>query len=308
MDRLQTLKIFLAVAEAESFAAGARAVGLSAPSATRGINALETELGVRLFTRTTRRVRLTDVGRDYLGEIRDILGRLEQADAAAAGAGETPKGHLRLTCPQEFGRIYIAPLLREFLDRYPEVSADVLMVDRVVNIVEEGFDMALRIGHLPDSGLAAVRAGQVRRVICAAPAYLELHGTPRTPEDLVHHRMISTAPLASGPTWRFGAKNAQTLRVPARLSLSSVAATIDAARAGWGLARVLSYQVGPDVAAGRLLILLQDHEPEPFPIHLVHVEGRRAAAKVRSFIDFAAPRLLQEPILSPGLSHGATVA
>ncbi len=297
VDRLQSLRMFVAVAEAESFAGGARTLGLSGPSATRGVNALEARLGARLFTRTTRQVRLTDVGRRYLAEVREVLAHLQAADESAAGAAGKPVGHLRITCPQEFGRIYIAPLLTGFLDVFPGMSAEVLMVDRVVNLVEEGIDVALRIGPLASSDLAAVRIGQVRRVVCGAPAYFAEHGIPRDPADLARHRLVATMPDGQARTWRFGPNGTRIVRVEPRLTVSSVAASIAIVRSGWGLCRVLSYQIGPDLEDGTLQTVLADHEPEPLPIHLVHVEGRRAAAKVRAFVDFAADRLRQVAVL-----------
>ena len=297
MDRLQSLKVFVAVAEAESFAGGARAVGLSPPSATRAVAALEAALGTRLFTRTTRRVRLTDVGRAYLHDVREALAQLQAADEAASGAALTPVGQLRITCPQEFGRIYVAPLLAEFLDRYPGVSADVLMVDRIVNIVEEGIDIALRIGPLPSSGLVAVRVGQVRRVVCGAPGYFAERGSPQEPAELSAHYVVSIAPLDAGRQWRFGIGGELTVTVEPQLSVSSQAAAIEIARRGWGICQALSYQIGPDLEAGTLRTVLEAWEPEPLPIHLVHIDGRRAAPKVRAFIDFAAERLRQTSVL-----------
>lgn len=297
MDHLQSLKVFVAVAEAESFAAGARALGLSPPSATRAVSALETALGARLFTRTTRRVRLTDVGRTYLHDVREVLAHLQAADEAASGTAQAPAGQLRVTCPQEFGRIYIAPLLTEFLDRYPGVSADVLMIDRVVNIVEEGFDVALRIGALPSSGLVAVRVGQVRRVVCGAPSYFAERGYPQAPAELAAHRIVSVAPLDAGRQWRFGTGGELTVKIEPQLGVSSQAAAIEIARRGWGICHALSYQIGPDLEAGTLRTVLEDWEPEPLPIHLVHIEGRRAASKVRAFIDFAAERLRGNAVL-----------
>ncbi|WP_110692582.1 LysR family transcriptional regulator [Salinicola halophyticus] len=297
MDRLQALNVFVAVAEAESFAKGARVTGLSAPSATRAINTLETALGARLFTRSTRRVRLTEVGRTYLGEVREILAHLQAADDIASGAANTPVGQLRITCPQEFGRIHVAPLLTEFLDEYPRVRADVLMVDRIVNLVEEGFDIAVRIGHLPSSELSAVRIGQVRRVICGSPSYFATRGRPQTPGDLASHRVVASGSTPPLDEWRLGRDGTQSVRVNPQLTVSSLAAAIDIARRGWGLCRVLSYQVGPDLESGTLQTVLEEHEPAPLPVHLVHVEGRRAAAKVRAFIDFAASRLRQIAVL-----------
>ena len=293
MDRLQSLKIFVAVAEAESFAAGARAVGLSAPSATRGINDLEAALGVRLFTRTTRKVRLTDGGRAYLDEVREILAQLKAADDLVAGAAHTPVGRLRLTCPQEFGRIHVAPVLTDFLDRFPGVKAEVLMVDRIVNLVEEGYDIAVRIGHLPPSSLMALKVGEVRRVVCAAPDYLKACGRPNVPADLARHRLIATSGTSSISLWRCGRNYETTVPIDPQLTMTSVAASIEVARQGWGLCRPLSYQVAADLSAERLKLVLEDHEPNPLPIHLVHHEGRRASAKIRSFIDFASERLLQ---------------
>lgn len=297
MDRLQSLEVFVAVAEAESFAAGARRLGLSAPSATRGVNALEARLGARLFTRTTRSVRLTDVGRRYLEDARHILAQMQAADDAATGAASNPVGQLRITCPNEFGRIYVTPILTEFLDTYAGVSAEVVMVDRIVNMVEEGFDLAVRIGELPSSGLTAVRVGQVHRVVCGSPAYLAAAGTPLTPADLLQHKVVSASPISPVSEWRFGGELRDVVRLRPRLAVTSVAAAIEVARRDWGLCRVLSYQVGPDLEAGRLVRVLQDHEPAALPIHLVHAEGRRAPAKVRAFIDFAKARLQSVAVL-----------
>ncbi len=297
MDRLQTLEVFVAVAEEESFAAGARRLGLSAPSTTRGVNSLEARLGTRLFTRTTRSVRLTDVGRTYLEDARHILAQMQAADNAATGAATNPVGRLRITCPTEFGRIYVAPILTDFLDLHQEVSAEVLMVDRVVNMVEEGFDLAVRIGELPSSGLTAVRVGQVRRMIVAAPDYLVRNGTPQKPSKLKEHQIIAAAPVSPTIEWRFGRDMQDTVKVKPRLNLSSVAASISVAKSGWGLCRVLSYQVGPDLQSGALVSVLEDYEPAPLPIHLVHAEGRRAPAKIRAFVDMARERLRSVPVL-----------
>ncbi|MDJ0919500.1 MAG: LysR family transcriptional regulator [Henriciella sp.] len=298
MDRIQSLEVFVAVAEAESFASGARALNLSAPSATRGVNALEQRLGARLFTRTTRRVRLTDVGRAYLEDARDILSQLQAADAAASGAATNPRGRLRITCSNEFGRLYVAPILTDYLDAFPDVTADVLMVDRVVNMVEEGFDVAVRIGPLPTSNLSAVRVGSVRRIVCGSPAYFKQNGIPQSPADLSSHQIVSAAPVSPGPEWRFGSDGRDVVRIAPRLKVSSVASAIEIVRQGWGLCRVLSYQVGPDLVSGRLQSVLENVEPDPLPIHLVHIEGRRAPAKVRTFVDYAKDRLRSISVLN----------
>ncbi len=234
----------------------------------------------------------------YLGEVRDILAHLQAADDMASGVANTPVGQLRITCPQEFGRIHVAPLLTDFLDEHPRVRADVLMVDRIVNLVEEGLDIAVRIGHLPSSELSAVRIGQVRRVICGSPDYFATHGRPQTPSDLASHRVISSGSTLPLDEWRFGRDETHSVRVNPQLTVSSLAAAIDIARRGWGLCRVLSYQVGTDLESGTLQTVLEDHEPASLPVHLVHVEGRRAAAKVRAFIDFAVPRWRRIEVLN----------
>ncbi|WP_299138193.1 LysR family transcriptional regulator [uncultured Tateyamaria sp.] len=298
MDRLQSLEIFIAVAEAQSFAEGARRMGLSAPSATRGVNGLEARLGTRLFTRTTRRVRLTEVGQAYLEDARHILAQVQAADEAAVGAATNPVGQLRITCPTEFGRIYVAPVLTEFLDLHPSVQADVLMVDRVVNMVEEGFDLAVRIGPLPSSGLTAVRVGQVRRVVCGTPAYFAKNGVPETPSDLRDHQIVSAGAASPTTEWRFGRDQQEAVRIHPRLSVSSVAASISVAKRDWGLCRALSYQIGPDLEDGTLQTVLDAHEPAALPIHLVHVEGRRAPAKIRAFIELAKERLRAKRVLN----------
>ena len=195
MDRLQTLEVFVAVADAESFTAGSRTLGMSAPSVTRGINALEARLGARLFTRTTRRVRLTEVGERYLEDARRILAELQAAEDGVSGAATRPTGVLRITCPTEFGRIHVMPLLMEYLEHYPEMRAEVVMVDRVVNMIEEGFDIAVRIGSLPSSGLSALRVGSVRRVVCGSPAYFAREGIPISLEALTTQRVIASLTL-----------------------------------------------------------------------------------------------------------------
>lgn len=298
MDKLQTLEVFVAVAEAESFAGGARTVGLSAPSATRGINALEDRLGARLFTRTTRVVRLTDEGRSYLEEVRAILADLQAADDAVSGAVGNPKGLLRITSPVEFGRLHVAPIVAEYLDLYPDVNASVMMLDRVVNLVDEGHDVGIRIGALSSSGLMAIRVGRVRRVICGSPDYFAKNGMPQTLEDLADHRLIVASNVTLTGEWRFGKLQDKVVRINPRLAVSSIAAAVEIARQGWGLVSVLSYQIGPDLRAGTLQTVLEDFEPEPMPIHLVHYSGRRVPAKVRGFLDLARDRLRQSPVLN----------
>lgn len=290
------MKIFVSVAETGGFAEAARRLHMSPPAVTRAISALEEDIGVRLLTRTTRSVKLTEAGGGYLDDCRRILTDMADADAAAAGAHGNPTGTLIVTGAVLFGQMYVLPILLDYLDRFPAVTGRSLFVDRFVNIVEEGVDVAVRIGHLPDSGLSAIRVGSVRRVICGAPAYFENHDMPRTPADLASHRIIGPTGAWISPEWHFGPDGKASVTVHPRLLCNTNEAAITAAEQGWGLTRVLSYQVEPALAAGRLMTVLDDHMEKPLPIHVVHAEGRRVAAKVRSFVDLAVDRLRANPL------------
>ncbi len=292
MDRFRELTTFVAVADTGAFNAAARQMNLSPPAVTRLVTALEGRIGARLFTRTTRHVALTEAGRRLLADATRILAELEEAEASAAGAHQSPRGELRVTAPVMFGQRHIAPILRDYLDAYPDVSANVLFVDRIVDLIDEGLDVAVRIGELPDSTLSATRVGAVRRVTVASPGYLAAHGRPETPEDLKHHRIVQPIGLLRGPEWVFVAGGeTQSVRLTPRLTVNTVAGALDAVRAGWGITHLLSYQAAAELAAGALVEVLQGFEDRQMPVHLVHSEGRRAAAKVRTFIDFASARL-----------------
>jgi DNA-binding transcriptional LysR family regulator len=288
------MEVFAAVAENGSFAKAARALHLSPPAVTRAIAALEDRLRTRLFLRTTRSVRLTEAGARFLADTQRILQEIGEAEETATGAHGAPRGILHVTAPVLFGRIYVAPLLRDYLDLYPAVTAHTLFVDRMVNIAEEGLDVAIRIGDLPDSSFTAIRVGAVRRVLFGAPAYFAKHGTPRSPADLADHKVISVESGASLFEWRFGQ---ETVRVKPRMIVNNLDTAIESALSGWALARTLSYQVAPHVAEGKLQIVLQEFEPKPLPIHVVHQEGRRASAKLRSFVDFIVERLRANPAI-----------
>lgn len=292
MDRYRAMQVFVAVAEQGGFAAAARDLAMSPPAVTRAVSALEDRLGTRLFLRTTRTVRLTESGARFLQDARRLLTDLEEAEAAAAGIHATPRGELRVTAPVMFGRLFVGPIVGDFLDSYPKVGARTLFVDRVVNLVEEGLDVAIRIGLLPDSSLIAMRAGTVRPVMVASPAYLASHGRPRHPTDLAGHRLIQALAIGTGPNWDFHEDGMPlSIRLPSRLSMNTNDAVIELVTRGWGLARLLSYQVASDVAAGRLEIVLPEFEGPPLPIHVVHQEGHRVSAKVRAFVDFMVERL-----------------
>lgn len=292
MDRFDAMRAFVCVAELQGFGAAARRLGLSPPAITRAVAAIEGRLGIRLFHRTTRRVRLTDAGERYLADARRILGEIEEAETVAAGAQAEPRGPLAVTASQMFGRRVVAPIMLSFLDRYPEVEGRLVLLDRVTDLIEEGFDVAVRIAPLPDSALSAVRVGEVRRIVCASPAYLKAKGSPQRPSDLTRHDGIAFAPITVGDPWSFGTGGRRVSASPRTLlQVNDTEVTIAAALAGRGFTRVLSYQVARELKSGRLKIVLEDFEPPPIPIHLVHLEGRRANARVRAFVDFAAQRL-----------------
>lgn len=279
------------VAEAESFADAGRQLHMSPPAVTRIVSALEDVIGTRLLARTTRSVKLTEAGAQYFADCQRLLADLSEAEAIAAGAYGKPTGTLTVTTSAMFGTMFVLPLMTEYLDLYPDVIGRGLFVDRVVSMVDEGIDVAIRIGHLPDSGLTATRVGQVRRVICGSPIYFEKHGVPISPSDLPRHRIIASTSAWTSLEWRFGVQKKSTVRVNPRLYCSTNEAAISAAASGWGLTRVLSYQIAPQLEAGELRTILSDYEEEALPIHVVHPEGRYASAKVRSFIDFAVGKL-----------------
>lgn len=307
MDQFETMRIFVAVADQHGFAAAARQLQMSAPMVTRAVAALERRLGATLLQRTTRQVRVTETGARYLADCKRILGELAEADAQARGAHVVPQGHLIVTAPVLFGRMHIAPLLLDFLQAHPQVTARALFVDRVVDLLDEGVDVALRIAHLPDSSLTAVRVGQVRRVVVASPDYLARHGEPQVPADLGAHRAVgSVITGGEAPPWLLAAEAGKPERLEQgpqprmQLTLNGVEVGIAAARGGHGLARALSYQVADELDAGHLRIVLAPYEPPPLPIYLVHADGRRAAAKVRAFVDYAVERLRAQPVLQAG--------
>ncbi|AIR64193.1 LysR family transcriptional regulator [Cedecea neteri] len=296
MDRWQAMKIFVKVAETESFAAAARQLHISAPVVTRAIAALEEVIGTRLFIRTTRTVKLTEPGLRYLNDCRTILTRIEEAEAAAAGSYATPSGILSVTASVLFGQKFVLPVITDYLDAWPTMRARSLFVDRQVNIIEEGIDVAVRIGHLPDSGLTATKVGTVRRVVCASPGYLEKYGTPLTPADLKNHRIASSDSAWASPEWRFAGE--QRVMINATLQCNNNESSIATAKTGWGLTRVLDYQIAPALRDGTLQIVLSDYELEPLPIHVVHTEGRHVSAKVRTFVDLIVARLRANPLLN----------
>lgn len=291
MDRWLAMRVFARVAESGGFAPAARQLDMSPPAVTRIVAALEETIGTRLLVRTTRSVKLTDAGARYLDDCRRILADIDEAEAAAAGSYAKPTGTLTVTASTLFGQLYVLPIITEFLDLHRAVSAHAVFVDRVTNLVDEGIDVAVRIGPLRDSGYRAIRVGAVRRVVCASPAYLERAGRPATPSDLTGHEIVASIAARGSNDWEFGTTQKIVATVVPRLSCNTNAAAISAAIEGRGLTRVLSYQVAPAIAAGQLVTVLDEHEEAPWPIHVVHGEGRRVTAKVRAFVDLAVERL-----------------
>ncbi len=298
MDRLHLMTVFVAVAEEESFAGGARRLSMSPPAVTRAIAALEARLGVKLLDRTTRYVRVTEAGGRYLDDARRIIADVDEADEASAGINAAPRGHLAITAPVMFGKMFVMPGVVDYLRRYPEMEVSALFLDRVVNLIEEGMDAGVRIGELPDSSMKAIGVGHVRRVVCASPAYLAQYGTPLTPAQLCAHTMVAPVNVSAKLEWKFAHRGqAQSVKIKPRLTVTSNDGAIEAARLGFGISRLMSYQVNPYLESGELVAVLSEFETARVPIHVVHREGRYASAKLRTFVDLMVARLRAEKSL-----------
>ena len=300
MDRLYLMTVYVAVAEEQGFAAGARRLGMSPPAVTRAVAALEKRLGVKLLDRTTRHVRVTEAGQRYLDDARRIIAEVDEADDAVAGINAAPRGHLTVTAPVLFGRLYVIPGIVDYLQRYPAMDVATVFVDRVTNLLEEGIDVGVRIGELPDSSMRAVPVGRVRRMIIAAPSYLEKHGAPRTPQELEQHTIVGSSGSSVPPDWRFQhGGSTQSLRLKPRLGVNNNDSAIEAVRSGFGIARLLSYQAAALLDAGELVEVLQDHATPAVPIHIVHRDSRQGSTRIRSFVDLMVERLRTDPRLQP---------
>ena len=289
-DRFDALTIFAAVADHQSFAGAARHLSRSPASVSRAVAALEERLQTRLFNRTTRAVALTDSGARCLESCRRLLAAYDELELLNLGEQAQPRGWINVTAPVMFGRLHVLPLVQGFLGGHPQVNIRLLLLDRVVSLVDEGLDLGVRIGQLPDSSLRALRVGQVRRVVCATPQYIARHGAPATPRDLRRYNVVACTGVTPIPErWSFHGRSGETsVAVTPRLVVNTTAAAIDAALDGLGLTCILSYQAEPHAAAGRLETVLTDYEPPPAPIHIVHPEGRHLPAKVRLFLDHLA--------------------
>ncbi|TPQ52012.1 LysR family transcriptional regulator [Prosthecomicrobium hirschii] len=299
MDRIDAMRAFVRTVDDGGLAAAARRLGRSPAAVTRAIAFLEEEVGARLLRRTTRSSGPTEAGERFLDSCRRILADFDEATALAAGERSVPRGVLTVTGPLVFGRRHVRPVLDAFLDLHPTVQGRLLLLDRVVNLIDEGIDAAIRIGQLPDSSLIATRIGHIRRVLCASPAFLAAHPPIRHPEDLAALPVIHFGQIHDGRGWSFATPTGPiTVPVQPRLTVNGAEAAIESAIDGHGVTAVLSYQIADALREGRLTLLLEGFEPPPLPVHLIYPEARLVAAKVRAFVDFAVPRLRALPVLT----------
>jgi DNA-binding transcriptional LysR family regulator len=292
MDRLDAMSILLAAIDAGSLSGAARRLGMPLTTVSRKVSDLEAHLKTRLLNRSSRKLTLTDAGRDYAAACRRIIEEVGEAERAVSGEFTQPRGHLVLSAPIVFGRLHLLPIVTAFLEAYPEIDVRLALADRAVNLIEEHVDGALRISALADSSMTAIKVGEIRRVVCGSPAYFRKHGCPEKPADLGQHSCITFEGLQSPAAWLFPAKKgAQSVPIHSRLVVNTAEAAVDAAVAGVGLTRVFSYQVAAARAAKKVELVLEAFEPEPSPVHLVHAGGGLLPLKLRAFLDFAAPRL-----------------
>ena len=298
MDLIHLITVFTAVGEDECLASAARKLDMSPAAVSRAVLELETRIGATLLLRMTRTVRLTEAGRQHLASMKQITAALVAAEQAVSGANADHKGRIAVTASVGFGKLFVLPCIAEYMDQYPQLDVEACFVDRQVNMVDEKQDVAIRIGHLPDSGLKSLKVGTVRRVMCASPAYLAEHGVPRRAVDLSRHMLISrngVAPHSDAIALAHEGISANRLR--ARLSVSASESAIEAACAGLGIVRAMHYHVAPLIAEGRLTIVLADSEGLPLPVQVLHRQGRYGSTKVRNFIDLLVGRLRAEKSL-----------
>ena len=285
MDRFAAMTVFAAVADLKGFAPAARKLGLSPSAVTRYVAALEDHLDIRLFQRTTRSVVLTDAGARFLERARQILADLDEAEGSAQEERARPAGRFTVSAPVVFGRRHVSPLICAYLARYPEVVGELLLSDRMINLVEEGVDLAVRIGHLADSSLVARRVGETRRIVVASPGYLDTYGVPGTPGELTAHRIIQFTGIGRSNDWRFFRDGREErVGIVPRYVTNSADAAIQHAEGGGGLTMALAYQAAELVAANRLRVVLMDFEPPALPIQLIYPTSRLLSANVRAFI------------------------
>lgn len=292
------MRVLVTVGEEGGFAAASRKLDVSPAAVTRAIAGLEKQLGVKLILRTTRNIRFTEAGSQFYDDCKSILAKIAEANEAVSGANKEPQGTLYITAPVLFGQMFVMPCIVTYMQQYPRVRVVANFVDRVTNLVEEGIDVAIRVGPLPNSTLRAIKVGQVRRVLCASPSYISTHGTPVIPADLNNHTLVSSSSISPKVEWRFKqGENEIKIEMDPRLVVTSNEAAVTAALSGLGVARLLSYQIRNEVDKGNLRLLLEEFEEEPWPVHIVHREDKYGSSKVRIFINAIVDYLRTHPSL-----------
>jgi DNA-binding transcriptional LysR family regulator len=299
MDRFDTMTVFQTVVDTGSFSAAGRKLGMPLPTVSRKISELEQHLKAQLLTRSTRKLVLTDTGATFLAASRRLLDDLHEAERAASGEYTEPRGDLVMTAPVAFGRMHVLPVLCEFLSAYPKVNVRMSLGDRVVNLLEDHIDLALRIGALPNSGMVAKQLGEVRRVVCASPNYLNMRGTPQQPDQLAQHKCVGFDVFDAGYGWRFVLDGKETMvPIKPRLVVNSAEAAVDAVVAEAGVASVLSYQAEAALRQGKVSLVLRGFETPPMPVNFLYLGQGRLPLKVRAWLDFATPRLRERLALA----------
>ena len=292
MDRLDSMTVFLAAVETGSLSAAGRKLSMPLATVSRKVNELESHLKARQLTRSTRHLKLTDAGRDYVIACKRILDEVDEAERMVSGEYSAPKGDLTITAPLVLGRLHVLPVVTEFLKEYADIDVRLILADRIAGLLEDHIDLAVRVGELPDSSLKSTRIGNIRRVVCASPDYFAKHGIPKTPDDLSAFECITFDGLMSPQSWNFNVeKKRVAIPIHSRLCVNTAEAAIDAAIEGLGITRVLSYQIDSAVRAGTLAVALSEYESAAVPVSLVYSKQRRLPLKLRVFIDFASPRL-----------------
>ena len=292
MDKFAAMTTFVRIVEKGSLTAAANALNTSLPTVVRVLATLERQLGVSLLNRTTRRIHLTDEGAQYLDRCRAILSEVQDAEAELSFSQAEPQGRLTVTASVLFGRRYVAPIVSEFIRRHQNVNVEMLFVDRVVNMVEEGIDVAVRIGHLKDSSLVAIQVGQVRRVVCASPQYLRRHGIPRTPEGVRAHRCVRHIGLSPRNEWNFRVgRRGTTVPITCAIVCNEIDSTLNACMSGLGLGMFLSYQTAPYRKSNKIRYVLEEFETEPVPVQITYPHTRRLSTTVRAFVDECVRKL-----------------
>jgi DNA-binding transcriptional LysR family regulator len=292
MDRLEAMSVIVAVTDTGNFSAASRRLGMPVATVSRKVAELETSLKAELFQRSSRRMTLTEAGRDYVEACKRIMEQIDDAERQVSGEYRSPKGDLAVTTPWGLGHTHLLPLAVEFLDAFPEIGLRLLLTDRVVDTVEESIDVSIRIGSLPESSMIATRIGSIRLVVCASPAYLAAKGRPQTPDQIGDHDCIAINPVSSPNAWKFRKGNRECLvPIRSRLCVNTSEAAVIAAISGAGLTRVMSYKMDAAKRAGTLQLVLEDFEQEALPIHIVYSPRKPVPLKLRVFLDWVMPRL-----------------